>query len=386
MGSDLLAQAIDRAVLAPVVGRLLGSERAEIVDWTCETLLGGFITSVRGGGVYRFSGTARIDEVMTPWSVVLKVKVANSLDAAPTDPYYWKRDCLAYQSGLLNDLSGDLVVPRCFGTVERSDDEVWIWLEEVADVHGGEWPASRYGLAARHLGQFSGSYLGGRPLPTYPWLSQQRQRRWVNRNHDKLARYSGVEDHPLVRRSWPGDHAARVLRLWSERELFLDTSDRLPQVFCHLDFFRRNLFARRGGDGREETIVIDWEFAGVGAIGQDASQMAPLSYLFHEYDGSLASLGELVFEGYMAGLQDSGWDGDPRLARLGYAIAGALRSLYPVGVDVVTSPGWRQQVEEQFGCPIEQVLDRWAEMLRLTLDLADEARSLLPLVAAMGAA
>lgn len=286
MGSDLLAQAIDRAVLAPVVGRLLGSERAEIVDWTCETLLGGFITSVRGGGVYRFSGTARIDEVMTPWSVVLKVKVANSLDAAPTDPYYWKRDCLAYQSGLLNDLSGDLVVPRCFGTVERSDDEVWIWLEEVADVHGGEWPASRYGLAARHLGQFSGSYLGGRPLPTYPWLSQQRQRRWVNRNHDKLARYSGVEDHPLVRRSWPGDHAARVLRLWSERELFLDTSDRLPQVFCHLDFFRRNLFARRGGDGREETIVIDWEFAGVGAIGQDASQMAPLSYLFHEYDGS----------------------------------------------------------------------------------------------------
>jgi len=31
-----------------------------------------------------------------------------------------------------------------------------------------DWPLERYGLAARHLGQFNGRYLTGTPLPQHP--------------------------------------------------------------------------------------------------------------------------------------------------------------------------------------------------------------------------
>ena len=36
----------------------------------------------------------------------------------------------------------------------------------------GGWPVARFGLAARHLGRFSGRSLVGHPLPDAPWLSR----------------------------------------------------------------------------------------------------------------------------------------------------------------------------------------------------------------------
>jgi hypothetical protein len=340
------------------------------------------MTATRGGGIYRFSGTARLANRTKEFSVILKTKVAGSLDAAPDGPYYWKRDYHIYESGLVADLVCRLTIPRCFGAAERSQDEVWIWLEDVADEIGREWPLHRYGLAARHLGQFQGASLLGRPLPDYPWLSRQRWRQWASRLEDPLRGFADHADHPLVQRAWPGAHAARTSRLWSDRERYLDALDRLPQVFCHQDIFRRNLFARRRPDGTEETVAIDWEFAGLGAIGQDASQMAPLTYIWDGYGGSLAELDDLVFQEYLAGLRDAGWTGDPALPRLGFAIASALRGLSPATVELVTSEQWRRQVEEIVGCSAEDLLDRLAKMLEVTLDRADEARELLPLVGA----
>jgi hypothetical protein len=83
--------------------------------------------------------------------------------------------------------------------------------------------------------------------------------------------------HPLVRRSFPGDDSDRGFHIWTERELYLDVLDRLPQTVFHLDLFRRNLFARQTADGDDQTVIIDWAFVGRGPIGADLSPLVVTS-------------------------------------------------------------------------------------------------------------
>ena len=94
-----------------------------------------------------------------PWSLILKAIGANpDVDVPPTDYRYWKREPLAYESGLLDELPGGCFAPRCFGSVV-ADDGAWLWLEDVRDDLGPEWPFEHYGVVARHLGQLNGTYL-----------------------------------------------------------------------------------------------------------------------------------------------------------------------------------------------------------------------------------
>src|SRR5438309_3595584 len=81
-----------------------------------------------------------------------------------------------------------------------------------------------------------------------------------------------------------------------------------PQTLCHLDFHPGNLFG-----GESETVVVDWAYCGLGALGEDAGNLVPDTLL----DGFVAAdrgaeLEQVVWDGYLAGLADAGWPGDER--------------------------------------------------------------------------
>ena len=62
---------------------------------------------------------------------------------------------------------------------EHPNDEWRIWLEDIQETPK-TWTVERHGIAARHLGQFNGAYLTGRPLPAeQPWLYRGRAREWI---------------------------------------------------------------------------------------------------------------------------------------------------------------------------------------------------------------
>jgi len=91
-------------------------------------------------------------------------------------------------------------------------------------------------------------------------------------------------------------------------------------------------------------------------------------------------LDKIVFEGYLDGLRDAGWHGDPRLVRLGYAAASAVR--YPIGgtaesLPFVLDENLHAVAEQIVGRPIGEITDLWAEVFLFLLGLADEARELL---------
>jgi hypothetical protein len=378
MDTNLPLPHLNATLLEPPVRAALGKRELTVTEWTI-TLL-----SRQGRrGVYRVTGTARDAAGAYPWSIVLKTLQVASEDALAnellSDWAYWKREALVYQAGFVADLPGGLVAPRCYGVREQSATEVWIWLEPLAP-DPTPWPLARYGLAARHLGSLNGAYLTGRPRPVAPWLSAD----WLRtRTADRAALLARIRDpatweHPLLRRAFPVPVADRILALWGMHETWLAARARLPRTFCHLDAWRGNLISRQGAGGQEETVALDWAFAGTAAVGEEIAALiwvTPLEFLLDPTE--IDALEGEVFEGYVAGLRDVGWTGNPRQARLGYLINAVLQwGVFPEALAYALDPDLPAQAAARYGRPVEELVEatavvtyallgRSAEILRL---------------------
>jgi hypothetical protein len=369
--------AIDRATLAPLAQRALGSKTFEVVDWEFEPLHGGIAA---GTAIYRFFGQGRDRGRTIPWSLILKIlrPEGGSADVSAWD--YYKREADAYQSSWLDDLPGGLAAPRCFGALDHPDGTCWIWLQEVAEAIGPLWPLEQYGLVARHLGQFNGAYLVDRPLPDWSWLSSDWLRHYIEQSAPVMESLCNAVTSPWGRRWLPEKDHDLYFRLWAERGLYLDALDRLPQTICHFDIFRRNLFAQKTADGDDRTAVIDWAFVGRGPIGADLNPLVWMSIALA--GGGLdeaRQVEEIAYEGYLEGLRDVGWQGDPRQVRLGYTAAGT-RYLYPeVGrwLALILDESLYPEAEQMYGFPIEEVFDYVALMRHSFFGQLAEARDLL---------
>jgi hypothetical protein len=332
------------------------------------------------GGLARVSGVVSVRGGPAAWSLVLKA----CRDPGGTGPVavqhheYWRREFLAYASGVLDALPPGVEAPRCFGADERPGG-AWLWLEDLGDAPGGApWPLDRYGSVARHAGQFNGAYLAGRPLPAVPWLSAGVARSYVERWGRHVERLGEFVDHPLVRRQWPDATTRdRITRLWRERETFLAALARLPQVLAHLDLFKPNLFLADDPSGRVRTVAVDWAYLGTAAVGEELAPLVCASVAFGgDHAERVPELGELAFASYVAGLRDAGWGGDERTARLGYC-AGVIRyGVNAWALVALREPELAARAERVWGPFGEQVV-RFGAVQRYTLALADEARALL---------
>jgi hypothetical protein len=360
---------INSAMLTPFVRQSMQRGEAEIIDWKIEKLYGGSFNSE----IHRFSGTARDRGQAQPWSLILKIIRSPDGQDDPASLSYWKREALAYQSGLLDQLPGIICAPRCFGIVEQSGLEIWLWIEDIIDELSGSWSLEQYGNVARHLGQFNAAGFVKQAQFTQPWLIKGRLRAWVGNTTPELP--PNVRGHPLVSRAWPDDIYEWMLRVWSEHEAWIDSIEHQPQTLAHLDAFRRNLFSRRN-QGDLQTVLIDWAFVGSAAPGEEIAPLVAASLNFLDFDSALAKdLDQVVFEGYLEGLREAGWRGDPQAVRSVYAATAILR--YCIGVSgvafMVADESQRSLLEQIFGHPLEGLVDVWAKTNRFLFHLADEA-------------
>jgi hypothetical protein len=89
-------------------------------------------------------------------------------------------------------------------------------------------------------------------------------------------------------------------------------------------------------------------------------------------------LEHVVFEGYLEGLRDAGWKGDPRQIRLGYT-ASSIRYLFPeIGrwLALILDERLHADFERSAGLSMEQAWNNMASMRLLYFDYLDEARTL----------
>jgi len=388
--SDSAVEEITSSDLTLPVRSALASTDAEVTDWRVEALQGGagFI-----GSVYRFAGTADDRGERIPWSLVLKA-IRGDPSETPTDVGYWKREVAAYQSGALDELPAGVRAPRCHGCVV-TDDRAWLWLEDVRDDLGPDWPLDHYGVVARHLGRLSGTYLRDQERLGEPWLSAGWLAAWVERVEPVMAGFRTAVERDVFARFFDAEVTESVLRLWDARARLLGALAELPQTLCHLDAFRRNIIASRSDSGEMQSVLLDWAFVGTGAVGEELAPLTAASVIFDpaaEAD-TLPQLDDVAFRGYLEGLADVGWQGKRDDVRFVYATAAALR--YLVGVTgfilcdtddrgrFVAGDGWADpsnqiDAEAILGRPFDDIVEHLAGVFRWLVTLGDEAFQLKP--------
>ena len=371
-----MALELQSAELAPLVAQALDKTNLEVLDWRVISLgAQGSKTVDIGEGVWRISGTAQDGGGVHPWSLIRKgLHASDAFNARdPGSWNYWKREALAFQSGLLAGLPGALKAPRCYAVEEEGDERVWLWLEDIQESVGS-WTMAHYGLAARHLGQFNGAYLSGFPLPKVePWLSCGRIRAWLPALQPWIARSAQHVQTPVVQGLFPGETLARVRRLWADPEPLLQAFERLPVCFCHHDACSSNLLARRTDTGEDEMVAIDWALTGFGRVGEEAGVTTVMTADFTDNPANqVRELAQVVFAGYVEGLRTAGWRGEERLVRLAYTLNAAL--LATVGAFILA--GMLQppeQIEAALWRPWDEHLEHGAQALPFFLDLGDVA-------------
>jgi hypothetical protein len=378
--------AFESASLTHRVRKAIQQPSFQLDDWICTPLMG-HISNPATGGLYRVAGTGQQNGMSMPWSLILKV-VRLAEDAPQgwgSDLLhfgYWKREALAYKSGILEDLGANLRAPRCFEVEEQSDGSVWLWLEEVPGSDQASWPVERYGRAAHHFGLWQGSYLADRSLPDFPWLRSGWLRSWVT-HFEFLKDYLPLPDfweHPLVRAAFPVPVADRLLALWAERMKWMDILDRMPLTLCHFDTWRPNLLACTDPDGQDRTVALDWQCMGLGPAGEVGNLFLTAFMTLEAPASDAKPLDNAIWESYLRGLQETGWSGNPDHVRFCYTAYPALRwgLVFPMLMILpyVLNEEKRAEAEAKYGQSLEELLHRWAGALYTLLALADEAHEL----------
>jgi hypothetical protein len=375
---------IDSTILTGPVRQALGSSTAQIQGWAHQPI--SYINTEESNlGVHRFTGSSLDQGENRSWSIVLKAVRAPVDETNPAFWNYHRREMLAYEDGLLNDLPGGISAPRCLAVNNYSDGVCWLWLEDMQKAGNQSWSLTEYGMAARHLGQFNGAYLTGHPIPNFPWLSQNWMRGWLATYEKDCHAVLDLlrDDHfwmqPVLRSGFQRSMDEDVLRLWSSHDSLLTTLDGLPRTFCHLDAYRPNLFVLRDSPASGQTVAIDWVFTGIAGVGEEIANLLAASLIWFEYDAAGAkNLDETIFNGYLNGLQDVGWLGDPRLARLGFTAACALRWGL-VGLwwlQELVHPIARAELETHGNRPLDELVSQWTHPTTYILDLAQEVYGL----------
>jgi hypothetical protein len=358
---------LDRDAVEAAVLRATHSANVGVTGWRVSQLTGGREAE---------SSIYRVDvDVDSPSNdtlcFILKIIRITLERRLPEHWNYWQREALAYQSGALAALPAGLTAPTCFGVMAR-DNTIWIWLECLAEQNGTPWSETEIEYVAAALGCFNGSYLVETAVPQGPWVSQGWLRHYVNSHVAYIERLPELRQHPLAGKAVDPQLLPDLLRLADERERFLNQLDRLPQVFCHQDAHRGNLFITLTVTGEKQLVAVDWSFAGIAAIGQE---LAPLLFT----NRRMPNIYELATQQYLAGLRAVGWPGSEATIRWSSAISAALvYGVAMVGLFIgkLLDEQAHAELVEGFGTPIEQLPPRATAWVEFGLRYADLARDL----------
>jgi len=274
------------------------------------------------GGIWRVrgpAGTAILKIARYPARTDAPRAFPTSQDPAHWN--YWRREASAYETGLAATAyaGAGITAPALLGSGARPDGGVELWLADVAGAGGFDWPVPRLARFARELGAAQARWAGR--VPGLPWLS----RRWLPQYLAEAPNWVGsvdpaVWDHPSVA-PWPEPVRTRLRQLWADRDRVLAVARAAERTLCHLDVWPANLADEAG-----TSVLLDWAFAGEGALGEDLANLIVDSFTDGLMDVALLpELAEAALDGYLAGLRDGGWAGSDDAVRTAVHACGAAK-------------------------------------------------------------
>ncbi|WP_152523832.1 hypothetical protein [Paenibacillus alvei] len=166
----------DTAYLQSIIHNIEPSESWELLTWSYIPLG----ENKEESSVFRVFCTVLSNRDKKDYSLILKILKPDSFRNQSNHYYYWKREALVYQSGILNQLPTGIRAPKCYAVEEKSHGDIWIWLEDIDIVIVQcEWSFNQMVKVSHLLGKFNGSYLSGTSLPTDSFLCHTWLRSWI---------------------------------------------------------------------------------------------------------------------------------------------------------------------------------------------------------------
>jgi len=273
------------------------------------------------GGIWRVRGTAG--------SAVLKLATPPAPQTAPAawptsdEPAhwnYWRRETLAYSSQLAATAYRDqITAPAWLEANPRADGSVELWLADVSGTGGFDWPVPRLARFAYELGAAQARWA--RRVPDAPWLSRRWLAQYLAQGPSRFVRTDAADwDHPAAA-AWPAEVRRQLRRLWADQSRALAVAEAAEHTLCHLDVWPANLI-----DDAGTSVLLDWAFAGEGAVGEDAANLIADSCADGLMDAALLpEIAVSVTDRYLAGLRDGGWSGSDDAVRSAIAACGAAK-------------------------------------------------------------
>lgn len=277
------------------------------------------------GGIWRArgpAGTAVVKVARPPSPQPTGSPVWQTSDE-PTHWNYWRREVLAYTTGLAGRAYADagIVAPELLAAPELPDGAVELWLADATGAAGTSWPVPRLARFARQLGVAQARWVDR--VPDLPWLSRRWLRQYLAEGPARRVTDGDDRnwDHPAAA-PWPEWARRELRRLWTRRDSVLAAAEATPRTLCHLDLWPNNLIAA-GDDG---SVLVDWSFTGEGGLGEDVANLIVDSVADGLMDAALLpQITVEVTDGYLAGLRDGGCRVDPDAVRRAIAVCGAAK-------------------------------------------------------------
>jgi hypothetical protein len=235
---------------------------------------------------------------------------------------YWRREALAYQTGLAATAYADagIAAPELLATAARAGGGIELWVSDVTGAAGWDWPAPRLGRFARELGASQARWAGR--VPGLPWLSRRWLAQYLAEGPPRVTQVADADwDHPGLAAVWPAALRQRLRRLHADHGRLLARAAGAERTLCHLDVWPANLI-----DAGGTSVLLDWSFAGDGAVGEDVANLIIDSCTDGLMDVTLLpEIAASVTDGYLRGLRDGGWKGSADAVRATIAACGAAK-------------------------------------------------------------
>lgn len=256
------------------------------------------------GGVWREGD--RVHKVLTPRGEGVAHWATSD---EPGHWNHWRREAEVYASGLPERLG--IRAPELIEVREREDGAVELVLAHVEGRTGAALTLEDLVATARVLGRAQGRA----ELPREPWLSRGFLRTYAT---TRAVDYRLLEDDdawaaPVLREHVTTELRSGLRRLHARREDLFRIAERAQRTVAHLDVWPNNIIM----DAHGEPVLIDWQFTGDGAIGEDVANLVPDAVFDLLFDHTrLGELAERATEAYVDGLRDAGWTGRPDDVRI----------------------------------------------------------------------
>lgn len=325
----------------------------------------------------RVSGKAQVDDLVRPWSAVLKMMDASGQSSIAQGGLP-SREIAAYSSGLFSGADTGLRSAKVHSISESKDRTYWLWTEDLS-AYGTEipWAAFQYFSTAEVLARFNGRNLHG-ASSVCDWMQiGNAVSRWTN---PKIAETCGAlgsyRKSDYVRTALPGKSFDRALEFEKDYHVLAGVAQKLPTTLVHGDFHARNIFGRLNRIGGYEAVVIDLASVGIDLLGSDLGTLfgSALTWGDDEAD-TVMNIEREAFNTYLSVLRSEGCDIPDHLVRLGYLIPMCGYGMAAASIPAVVfgSYGPWEWSFRRYGASRQQLPFSYRRRIEFSISLFDEA-------------